>query len=187
MWGKAGERPHESLLVADTRESVRCAKGMIVEPHTTFTECPQLDYLLVPGGEGARDDGATRGVVAFIAERARECKAVLSVCTGSLLLQRAGLLRGRKATTHWSQLEELRRFPGVHVVEERFTEDDGVWTSAGVSAGIDMTLAFISTVAGDAVAGRVQLGAEYYPSARRYGGLDRHPKAPAYVRRTAQQ
>jgi transcriptional regulator GlxA family with amidase domain len=184
MWAKAGQGPDERLQVAETKEPVHCANGMIVEPHTTFAECPQLDYLLVPGGEGARDLAATEGVVRFLAERAKECKAVLSVCTGSLLLRRAGLLSGRQATTHWSRLEELRSYPGIRVVEERFTEDGSVWTSAGVSAGIDMTLAFIARVAGDATAGRVQLGAEYYPSGKRYGGVDRHPKAPAYVQST---
>jgi transcriptional regulator GlxA family with amidase domain len=97
------------------------------------------------------------------------------------------VLNGRRATTHWSQLDALRSCPDVRVVEERFVEDGPVWTSAGVSAGIDMMLAFIAKVAGEAVAGRVQLGAEYYPSEKRYGGLDRHPGAPEYVRRTAKQ
>jgi transcriptional regulator GlxA family with amidase domain len=160
MWARAGQGPDEWLLASDTREPVRCANGMVLLPHTTFAECPPLDYLLVPGGEGVRDLAATDAVVRFLAERARECRAVLSVCTGSLLLHRAGLLKGRRATTHWSALEELRSLPDVRVVEERFTEDDGIWTAAGVSAGIDMVLAFISKVAGDTAAGRAQLGAE---------------------------
>jgi transcriptional regulator GlxA family with amidase domain len=74
---------------------------------------------------------------------------------------------------------------GVEVVEECLTHDGLVWTAAGVSAGIDMMLAFIAEAAGDSIAGQVQLGAEYYPAAKRYGGLDRHPKAPEYVRATA--
>ena len=151
MWAKVGEGPDERLLLAETKEPVHCAKGMIVAPHMTLAECPPLDYLLVPGGEGASDAAGTEGLVRFVSERAKECKAVLSVCTGSLLLQRAGLLSGRQATTHWTKLDQLRSFPEVRVVEERFTEDGCVWTSAGVSAGIDMTLAFIARVAGEAI------------------------------------
>jgi transcriptional regulator GlxA family with amidase domain len=183
MWARAGEGPGPRLLIAETREPVRCANGMVIVPDTTLAEAPALDYLLVPGGAGARAAGANEGVVRFIAEQAKRCKAVLSVCTGTFLLHRAGLLHGRRATTHWMHLETLRALGDVQVVEERFVQDGDVWTSAGVSAGIDMVLAFIASVAGEPAAARIQLGAEYYPSDRRYGGLDAHPKAAAYVRR----
>ncbi len=182
MWSQVGQGPDERLLIAEQRGPVRCAQGLTLLADASFADCPPLDYLLIPGGEGARDRAANEPLVRFIAERARQCQAVLSVCTGSFLLHRAGLLGGRRATTHWHRLAELRTLPGVVVVEERFTEDRGIWTAAGVSAGIDMTLALIASVAGDAVAGRVQLGAEYYPSNRRYGGAERHPQAPAYVK-----
>ena len=184
MWARTGQGPARRLLVAETSEPVRCAQGMAICPDVTLGECPQLDYLLVPGGDGARNEDANDAVVRFIKEQAPGCKAVLSVCTGTFLLNRAGLLAGRRATTHWSRLDQLRDLSDVEVVEQRFTHDGPLWTAAGVSAGMDMMLAFIAEIAGDSVAGRVQLGTEYYPSAKRYGDLDRHPKAPEYVRAT---
>jgi transcriptional regulator GlxA family with amidase domain len=187
MSSKVGGQPDQRLLIADSLVPVRCAKGLTINPDVTFADCPLLDYLLVPGGEGTSAAADNEVLVQFIAEQATHCKAVLSVCTGSFLLHRAGLLNGRRATTHWSQLDRLRTLPNVEVVEERFTQDGPIWTSAGVSAGLDMTLAFIASVAGEATAGRVQFGAEYYPSGKRYGGMDGHEKAPAYVKRTAQE
>jgi transcriptional regulator GlxA family with amidase domain len=106
---------------------------------------------------------------------------MLSVCTGSFVLQAAGLLAGRSATTYWSLLPALREL-GVPVLEQRFVHDGPVWTSAGVSAGTDMMLAYIAHVAGDDAAGKVQLSAEYYPAATRYGRQAEDPRAPAYVR-----
>jgi len=107
---------------------------------------------------------------------------MLSVCTGAFLLHRAGLLSGKRATTHWGSLDRLRTLGDVTVVEERWVRDGNVWTSAGVSAGIDMTLAFIAHVAGKEIAGKVQFGAEYYPSGVEYGNMRTHAKAPAYIR-----
>jgi transcriptional regulator GlxA family with amidase domain len=185
MWARTGQGPGRRLLLAETNEPVRCAQGMAICPDATLAECPQLDYLLVPGGDGARDVDANEAVVQFIEEQAPRFKAILSVCTGTFLLNRAGILAGRRATTHWTRLDQLRELPDLEVVEERFTHDGPVWTAAGVSAGIDMLLAFIAEVAGDSIAGQMQLGAEYYPSMKRYGSLDKHPKAPEYVRATA--
>jgi transcriptional regulator GlxA family with amidase domain len=101
------------------------------------------------------------------------------------LLHRAGLLSGRRATTHWGSLDRLRALGDVTVVEERWVRDGNVWTSAGVSAGIDMSLAFIASVAGEEIAGKVQFGAEYYPSGDEYGDMRAHAKAPAYIRTDA--
>ena len=109
---------------------------------------------------------------------------MLSVCTGSFILHRAGLLAGRRATTHWASLARLADLGGVEVVQERVVRDGNLWTAAGISAGIDLALAFIESAAGEAVAGKVQFGAEYYPSSRRYGDLDRSSQAPAYLKRS---
>jgi transcriptional regulator GlxA family with amidase domain len=109
--------------------------------------------------------------------------AVLSVCTGAFLLHRAGLLIGRKATTHWGSVDRLRALGDVDVVEERIVNDGDIWSSAGVSAGIDLMLAFIAQTAGEDTAAKVQFGAEYFPSNRRYGSRQTHEKAPAYLRR----
>jgi transcriptional regulator GlxA family with amidase domain len=117
-----------------------------------------------------------------VAEQARACQAVLSVCTGSFVLHAAGLLAGRKATTHWASLARLRALGDVEVVEERFTRDGPIWCGAGVSAGIDLTLRFIAETAGEAAAGQVQFAAEYVPSDRVYGDIRQHPQAPRYMR-----
>jgi transcriptional regulator GlxA family with amidase domain len=142
---------------------------------------------LVPGGQGTRQQVDNPSLIAFISAQAKTCHSVLSVCTGSFLLHRAGLLSGKRATTHWNSLDRLRALGGVNVVEERFVHDGPVWTSAGVSAGIDLTLAFIAHYAGELTAGKVQFGAEYFPSAQRYGRFAEHPQAPAYLKRREAQ
>ena len=182
MWSKFADGPQECLLVAQSKEPVHCAKGMVVLPHESFESCPPLDYLLVPGGQGTRAEVTNENLLAFVASQASSCKAVLSVCTGSFILHAAGLLSGKRATTHWGSLERLRALEGVTAVEERFVQDGNVWSSAGVSAGIDLMLAFISSVASPEAAGKVQFGAEYFPSGVKYGGFESHPQAPAYVR-----
>jgi putative intracellular protease/amidase/predicted enzyme related to lactoylglutathione lyase len=153
-----------------------------VLPHASFETCPPLDYLLVPGGEGTRAGVEDAALLDFLRHQAASCKTVLSVCTGSLLLEAAGLLKGRQATTHWGALARLRRANEVQVVESRYTMNEGIWCSAGVSAGIDMTLRFIAMTAGDEVAGKVQFATEYYPEARVYGRYRDHAQAPAYLR-----
>jgi transcriptional regulator GlxA family with amidase domain len=184
-WSKHFGGPDECLTVAEVATPVVAAKGLSLNPHAVFATCPPLDYLLVPGGIGTRTQVDNPALVRFIAERAATCKAVLSVCTGAFLLERAGLLAGKRATTHWASLDRLRACAQVDVVEERFVRTGNVWTSAGVSAGTDMALAFIADVAGDDVAGKVQLYSEWYPSTRRYGSAHRDPGAPGYVRERA--
>lgn len=183
LWGKSLQGPETRLMVAERREPVTCAKGMSLNPHVAFHECPQLDYLLVPGGEGTRQQVDNEAVIRFVDQRAKGCQAVLSVCTGSFILHRAGLLSGRRATTHWSALSRLAELGDVQVRQERIVRDGNIWTAAGVSAGIDLALALIESVAGEDVAGKVQFGAEYYPSGRFFGVFHRGPQAPAYVKK----
>ena len=111
---------------------------------------------------------------------------MLSVCTGSFILHRAGLLAGKRATTHWSSLPRLAALGDVTVCQERVVRDGNVWTAAGVSAGIDLALAFIESEAGETVAGKVQFGTEYYPTGRFFGAFHQSPQAPAYLKKTAQ-
>jgi transcriptional regulator GlxA family with amidase domain len=181
LWGKYLQGPGRCLMVAQTREPVPCAKGMSINPHVAFDDCPPLDYLLVPGGEGTRQQVDNATLVSFVANQARGCQAILSVCTGSFILHRAGLLSGRRATTHWSALSRLAELGNVEVVQERVVRDGNIWTAAGVSAGIDLALAFIESVAGETVAGKVQFGAEYYPTRRFFGTAHQSPQAPAYL------
>jgi transcriptional regulator GlxA family with amidase domain len=182
MWSKVADGPKRCLVVAQSLEPVACAKGLSVNPHVSFADCPVLDYLLVPGGQGTRQEVNNPSLISFVANQAINCKAVLSVCTGSFVLHAAGLLSGKRATTHWGSLERLRALGDVTVVEERFVHDGNIWSSAGVSAGIDLMLAFIASEAGPEAAGKVQFGAEYYPSSVTYGGFESHPQAPKYIK-----
>lgn len=183
LWSRIAQGPERCLMVAEKPEPVLCAKGMSINPHVTFTECPSLDYLLVPGGEGARKEADNQVLVNFVGAQAQNCRAVLSVCTGAFILHRAGLLAGRRATTHWASLQRLRDLGGVNVIEERIVQDGNIWTSAGVSAGIDLALAFIESVAGEKTAGKIQFGAEYYPSVKSYGGFHMIEQAPQYMKK----
>jgi transcriptional regulator GlxA family with amidase domain len=186
LWSKFAQGPEKCLMVAEKPGPVICAKGMSINPHVTFNDCPQLDYLLVPGGEGTRQEVDNRILVQFVANQAKHCQAVLSVCTGSFILHRAGLLSNRRATTHWASRQLLKALGDVELVEERIVRDGNIWTSAGVSAGIDLALAFIESSAGEKTAGRIQLGAEYYPSCKSYGRLHQNPQAPSYMKKIGQ-
>jgi transcriptional regulator GlxA family with amidase domain len=184
MWRDFAGGP-ACCTIGQTGEPLTCAKGLRVIPDHAFADAPACDYLLVPGGFATREEAENPAMTGFLAERGRAAEQLLSVCTGSLLLHAAGLLSGRKATTHWIALDQLRATGDVEVVEQRYVNDGNVWTSAGVSAGADMLLAFIAAMAGDEVAGRVQHGAEYYPDPVRYGSAHRARGSPAYVRDAA--
>ncbi|WP_432452360.1 MULTISPECIES: DJ-1/PfpI family protein [unclassified Agarivorans] len=184
MWRKNANGPENCIIVNETLDPVTCAKGLSINPHASFSSCPPLDYLLIPGGEGTRTEVDNPVLIDFVANQAKNCKAVLSVCTGSFVLHAAGLLSGKKATTHWQSLERLRALGDVTVVEQRYVQDGNVWSSAGVSAGTDLMLAFIANVAGETTAGQIQFAAEYYPSSVKYGGFENHEKAPGYLRKT---
>ena len=137
LWRAQAGGPETCLVVAPTLAPITCAKGLSVNPHASFETCPDLDYLLVPGGMGTRTEVNNPVLVAFIARQARTCKAVLSVCTGSFLLHAAGLLSGKRATTHWGSLDRLRALGDVEVLEQRHVQDGRIWTSAGIAAGTD--------------------------------------------------
>src|SRR4029434_677819 len=109
-------------------------------PDVTLDTCPALDILVVPGGWGTRREIGNQRVLTWIAERARQVETLTSVCTGALLLGQAGLLDGRRATTHWRSLDRMRQsFPAVTVEDKLHVVEDGhVLTSAGISAGRHM-------------------------------------------------
>jgi transcriptional regulator GlxA family with amidase domain len=180
MWQAYAGGP-QCVTVAEQRAEIRCAKGLRVLPEHDFASVGALDYLLVPGGFSAFDEAKNPQTLAFVRAVAARSRAMLSVCSGSFILQAAGLLDGRRATSHWKALDSLRAL-GVEVVEQRYVQDGALWTSAGVSAGIDMMLAFVADQAGEAEACTTQLNAEYYPDPRRYGSPQTHPQAPAYLR-----
>lgn len=143
-----------------------------------IADVPSPDLLLVPGGFGTRalEDDAT--VLDWIRRAHEHTTWTTSVCTGSLLLAAAGLLEGKRATTHWSQLDKLERY-GATPVSERWVRQGKIWTAAGVSAGIDMALALLAEQAGDSIAQQVQLAIEYSPAPPFDSGTPQ--TAPAHV------
>jgi transcriptional regulator GlxA family with amidase domain len=168
MWRDYAKGP-ECLTVSEHGGTVACAKGLKTFADTNFASCPPLDYLLVPGGFAAFDEMKNERLLGWLRERGGRSEHVLSVCTGSFILAAAGLLGGRRATTHWKGMEGLSKLSDVTAVKGRWVRDGNVWTSAGVSAGMDLLLAFIAAVDGPEAAGIVQHNAEYYPDGHLYG------------------
>jgi len=181
-WSQIAQGPTQRLLIAEHPGPVVGNKGLSLNPQITFSDCPPLEYLLIPGGWGTRKEVDNENLIHFVSGQANHCKAILSVCTGSFILHRAGLLSGLKATTHWASLDRLRALGDVHVVEERIVQDGRIWTSAGVSAGIDLALVFIAQEAGEDAAGQVQFASEYYPLHKSYGQFRNNEKAPQYIK-----
>jgi transcriptional regulator GlxA family with amidase domain len=146
--------PYEVILIAERKETVVATGGLKVVSDDSLDDCPPLDVLVVPGGWGTRREMTNDRLITWIAERGRQVTTLTSVCTGSLLLGKAGLLDGKRATTHWRVLEDMRRlFPSVDVIEDQHVVEEGdTMTSAGISAGIDMALRVVARHHGDAVA-----------------------------------
>ncbi|KVU98818.1 dimethylglycine dehydrogenase [Burkholderia ubonensis] len=150
-------------LVWKTREPVASSSGLALTPGHTFADCPPLDVICIPGGTGITDLLSDRETIDFVRERSAAARYVTSVCTGALLLGAAGLLRGRRATTHWAfhaLLEPLGAVP----VRERVVRDGNLFTGGGVTAGIDFALTIAAELAGDDEAQAIQLELEYAPA-----------------------
>jgi len=146
-----------------TREPVPNDAGFAILPTATFDEMPHVDLLCVPGGIGVSDVMNDDAAMAWIRSVGANAQWVTSVCTGSLILGAAGLLRGYKATSHWAWHHHLARF-GAEPVHARTVIDRNRITGGGVTAGIDFALTLIAHVSGDAVAQALQLGLEYDPA-----------------------
>jgi transcriptional regulator GlxA family with amidase domain len=172
MWRDYAKGP-DCVTVAERSGKITCAKGLVTEAAHDFATCPPLDFLLVPGGFAAFEQATNERVVGFVRERAATAQHVLSVCTGAFLLHAAGLLAGKQATTHWVAKADLRKLPGITVVDQRWVRGGAIWTSAGVSAGMDLMLAFIEAIDGAKAASTVQKNSEYYPDGRVYGSSPR--------------
>jgi transcriptional regulator GlxA family with amidase domain len=158
--------PFEVRLVAESRDVVTATGGLRVLPDCTLAECPAPDVLVVPGGWGTRRLLEHRPMLDWIAERGAAVPTLTSVCTGALLLGRTGLLDGRRATTHWRSLDLLREVaPGATVEDALHVVEDGrVVTSAGISAGIDMSLRVVARLYGEPIARQTARHMEYpYP------------------------
>lgn len=154
IWSKIANGPENCFIIAESKSPILCARDLSVNPHISFEDCPPLDYLLVSGGRGTRKEVYNEALTGFVRQQAEHCQALLSVCTGSFILHAAGQLSGR------------------------------IWTSAGISAGIDLMLAFIARTFGEQTAGDVQFSSEYFPATTSYGKVEQHPDAPTYLRRS---
>ncbi len=149
-----------TLLVAAHEGEIRGSYGLRFRPSYTVESCPTLDLLIVPGGYGARTHAQKDPVILDFLRQRRGPTA--SVCTGALILASAGLLRGHPATTHYSALDLLAEFEGVEVRRgARFTLGEQIFTSAGISAGIDLSLALVARMFGDDLAERVATRLEW--------------------------
>lgn len=150
-------------LVGKTLEPVVSATRLLLTPTATFATSPQLDVVCVPGGTGINALLTDRETLAFLRRQAEGTRFVTSVCTGALVLGAAGLLEGKRATTHWASLPLLAAY-GATPVRERVVRDGALMTGGGVTAGIDFALALLAELAGREVAEAVQLNLEYAPS-----------------------
>lgn len=149
-------------LVAKTAAPVVSDTGVIIQPSKTFDDCPDpVDILFVPGGNSVKlmEDEAT---LAFVAAKGRTAQYVTSVCSGSLILAAAGLLRGYRATSHWAVRDVLADF-GAQVVAERVVEDRNRITAAGITAGIDFALTLAGRLRGERYGQFLELTLEYNP------------------------
>jgi transcriptional regulator GlxA family with amidase domain len=151
---RSGLEPFQVSLVAERSGPVTLRNGFVVQPHFTCDAAPAIDLLLIPGGYGTRRELSNAGLLAWIQAAAGKSELVLSVCSGSLLLGKAGLLDGLAATTHHGAIDLLRQVaPGAVVKErERFIDNGRVIVSAGVSAGIDMALHVVARLLGEELA-----------------------------------
>jgi transcriptional regulator GlxA family with amidase domain len=154
--------PFETFTVARTRDTITAIGGLEVAPRYSWADAPAVDVLVVPGGFGTRALLHDEATLAWIRDTAGRSRQVTSVCTGALLLAKIGLLRGKRATTHWAGLELLASIdPTIQIQRGRRVVHDGVFTSAGVSAGIDMSFAVVEQICGHAVAAETAHYIEY--------------------------
>lgn len=162
-------------VIARSMAPVPGDRGLAILPTVTFDAAPPLDLVCVPGGAGVAEALADVGTIDFIRRQAG-ARYITAVCTGAFLLGAAGLLRGRRAATHWAYVDLLPLVGATHE-RARIVRDGNVFTSGGVSAGIDFALAVAAEVAGPEVARAIQLAIEYDPAPPFDAG---HPdRAPA--------
>ena len=151
-------------IIAKSEAPVRSDCGLSLVPTHTFANCPALDLICIPGGvSGVIGAIGDRETVAFVRQQAGSAKYVTSVCTGAFVLGVAGLLKGRRATTHWAYTDLLSRV-GATYEKSRIVKDGNLITAGGVTAGIDFGLSVVAEIAGEMTARTIQLGIEYDPA-----------------------
>ncbi|MCP4024029.1 MAG: DJ-1/PfpI family protein [Desulfobacteraceae bacterium] len=156
----------QAVTIAETASSIRCIGGLEIVPGATIETAPPLDILVVPGAENLDSINAIGDpAIQWIQQQAEQAKFVTSVCSGALVLQRTGLLSGRKATTHYMQIEDLKQDPSIEVLPDmRYVRDGNIVTSQGVSAGIDMGLWLVGQMHSPEHAREVRKFIQYDPA-----------------------
>ena len=154
-----GARTH---FVAATRAPVPTDCDLPLIPNATFADQPPIDLLFVPGGGGVAKALSDSDLIAFVCDRPATARYAASVCTGAFILGRAGILKGRRATTHWAYTE-LLPLVGATCEPARVVRDGNIFTGGGVTAGIDLALTIVGEIAGTRTAEAIQLALEYDP------------------------
>jgi transcriptional regulator GlxA family with amidase domain len=151
------------LIIAEEARTIGTTGNLLIEPHHTIDDHPGLDIVVVPGGMGTRALQTHQPVLSWIREQSARTPLMTSVCTGAVLYAFAGLLDGKSATTHWGSIERMREaFPTIDVQENvRYVDQGNIVTSAGISAGIDMSLAIVERLHGHDVAKHTARHMEY--------------------------
>ncbi len=162
--------PFKVYLISETKNQIISIGGLRLTPDVTISECPELDLLIIPGGWGTRKESKNKILLNWIGNQFTNDRLIASVCTGSSLLGKAGLLDGRDATTHWRAFDFLQESaPKARILKDvRFTLTEPIFTSAGISAGIDLALRIVSHFFGTEVGQATARHMEYpYPDSDR--------------------
>jgi len=156
-------RLFDVLVIGDEQRTVKCRGGLLLTPNSTIDNHEPLDILVLPGGPGARRERHNQRVISWIRAQNEKTQILASVCTGVVFLAEAGLLPNRRATTHWRWMDWMRaEYLGVTFISgKRYIDQGHIVTSAGVSAGMDMSLHLIDRLHGAAVASWTARRMEY--------------------------
>ncbi|EOG8710398.1 TPA: DJ-1/PfpI family protein [Bacillus paranthracis] len=158
------EKPFTVYTVSQNGEMITARNGLKVNPDYSIKDLPPVDILIIPGGKGARENEVKNDIIInWIRQQMKEVKLITSVCTGALLLAKAGLLDGLKATTHWASIQTFKKdFPNVEVMENvKFVDEGHIITSAGISAGINMSFHIVKNLLGVEIAEETAKNMEY--------------------------
>ncbi|WP_157349671.1 DJ-1/PfpI family protein [Bacillus sp. EE-W1] len=158
------EKPFTVYTVSQNGEMITARNGLKVKPDYSIEDLPPVDILIIPGGKGVRENEVQNDIIInWVRQQMKEVKLMTSVCTGALLLAKAGLLEGLKATTHWASIQTFKKdFPNVEVMENvKFVDEGHIITSAGISAGFNMSFHIVKNLLGVEIAEETAKSMEY--------------------------